>query len=73
MVRIIAPACPVCKTQMRADMIYAELDNLERVDPIDINLAHWIVSLNCPGCRLVIDRRVGDCKAPLGGPAGVKE
>lgn len=52
MVRIIAPACPRCQTQMRVDMIYAELDDLDLVNPIDINLAKWMVSLDYSVCRL---------------------
>ena len=76
MVRIIAPACPHCGGDTGVTMIYWDLPDLvERIDPIDLNLAGWIVMVECRGCEKISEIGMNDCKAPLGyvEPAGVKE
>lgn len=70
MVRLIAPACPHCGGPTGVTMIYWDLPDLvERIDPIDLNLAEWIVMVECRHCERVSEMRINDVKAPIGGPA----
>lgn len=76
MVRILAPACPRCGGATGVTMVYWDLPDLaSRLDPIDLNLAPWIVMVECRDCEKVSELRINDCKAGIGlvEPAKVSE
>ncbi len=67
MVRIIAPACPRCgSTDVEIQEMYALFEDKQRLDPIDINLAHWVVGFICWGCKEPFAENINDVKAGLG-------
>lgn len=77
MVRIIAPACPHCggKGTLKIVGMSAKFKPTTKLDPIDINLAQWDVTLKCEFCNNISLKRINDVKAPLGyvEPEKVKE
>lgn len=64
MVRIIAPVCPGCGKQTGVTEVYATFDKESKLDPIDLNLAKWMVRFGCQ-CGYMTVNRINDVKVPL--------